>query len=157
MKVRYKITAAFVLLTITVLAGLGYVLWVGVRKQQEKPAEAAVAEEAAAAAEEAPEEFTVMLDKKRATALATLVSVCSSPPLAHGKARPRASADNTQGRFHARSEVGIPFRSAGLINMRRFPYLTGADGDRAAGGGMPKRFRSRRDETTRTASRIGGS
>jgi hypothetical protein len=49
------------------LAGLGYILWTGVRKQQEKPAGK---EEAAAAEEEKPEEFVVMLEKKRATALA---------------------------------------------------------------------------------------
>lgn len=50
-----------------VLAGLGYVLWTGVRKQQEKPA---AKEEGAAPEEAKAEEYVVMLDKKRAGALA---------------------------------------------------------------------------------------
>ena len=56
-----------------VLAGLGYVLWIGVRKQQEKPAEAeegAAVEAAKPEQEEKPEEFAVMLDKEKSTALA---------------------------------------------------------------------------------------
>ncbi len=59
------------LLTIGTLAGLGYVLWIGVQKQEEKTEEAK-AESATQAADEVqpkPEEFTVMLDKERAKAL----------------------------------------------------------------------------------------
>lgn len=57
------------LLTGTVLIGLGYVLWIGFHKQHEKAE--AVAEEAAAASEEAvPGAFTVMIDKERSNALA---------------------------------------------------------------------------------------
>lgn len=55
------------LTTAGVLTGLGYVLWIGVRKQQEKPAAKA---EAAAAEEAKPEEYVVMLEKKKAAALA---------------------------------------------------------------------------------------
>ncbi len=62
------------LITLGVLAGLGFVLWTGVRNQRDKPA---VAEEAAAASadaapaeEETREEFIVMLDQEKATALA---------------------------------------------------------------------------------------
>lgn len=55
------------LITMGVLAGLGYVLWIGMHKQQEKPA----AKVDAAAAEEAkPAEYVVMLEKKKAAALA---------------------------------------------------------------------------------------
>ena len=59
------------LLTVSVLVGLGYVLLIGLTKQQEKVAEAAEAKAAedAAADEEKPEEFTVMLEKKKAAAL----------------------------------------------------------------------------------------
>lgn len=60
-------------ITLGVLAGLGYILWIGVRKQQEKPAaaeEAAAGDAAKPEVEEKPEEFTVMLDKDKATALA---------------------------------------------------------------------------------------
>ena len=57
------------IIAIGVLAGLSYVLWIGVRKQQEKPA-AAPAGEAAAPEEEKPEDFVVKLEKKKAVALA---------------------------------------------------------------------------------------
>ncbi len=57
------------ILTLGFLAGLGYVLMLGVRKQEEKPD--ADGDEATAPAEEAeaPEDFTVMLEKERAAAL----------------------------------------------------------------------------------------
>lgn len=59
------------IITLGVLAGLGYVLWIGVHKQQEKPDEAASAGDATAPAEEEkPQEFVVMLEKKKATSLA---------------------------------------------------------------------------------------
>ena len=59
------------LITAGVLAGLGYVLWLGVHKQQAKPAEAEPAGDAAATAEETtPEEFVVRLEPEQATALA---------------------------------------------------------------------------------------
>jgi hypothetical protein len=59
------------LLPLGALLGLGYVLWVGVRKQEEKPMDPDEADAAPVAAveEEPPEAFTVMLEKKRATAL----------------------------------------------------------------------------------------
>jgi len=56
------------LITVAVLAALGEVLWIGVRKQEEKLANGK--EAAAEPAEEAkPEEYTVMLEKKKARAL----------------------------------------------------------------------------------------
>lgn len=59
------------LLTVSVLAGLGYVLWIGMHKQKEK-LEEAKAEEATKAEEEAapkPADFSVILEKERAKAL----------------------------------------------------------------------------------------
>jgi membrane fusion protein, multidrug efflux system len=61
-----------IILTVTMLAALGYVLWIGVHKQQEKAEEAAEeapAEGAAVEEEEKPEGFVVMLDNERAEAL----------------------------------------------------------------------------------------
>lgn len=59
------------ILTLGMLAGLGYVLWIGVHKQREKADEPAEATDAAAhEEEEKPEEFVVTLDKEQATALA---------------------------------------------------------------------------------------
>ncbi|CAN5885353.1 hypothetical protein BH11VER1_BH11VER1_06010 [soil metagenome] len=59
------------ILTLGMLGALGYVLWVGMHKQQEKADEATEAPEAAAhEEEEGPDEFVVILDKERATALA---------------------------------------------------------------------------------------
>ena len=58
-----------VLLTGTILIGLGYVLWLGVRKQKEKTEDAS-SEAAAPAEESAAEEFVVTIEKKQAGALA---------------------------------------------------------------------------------------
>jgi hypothetical protein len=56
------------LITLAVLAGLGEVLWIGIHKQGEKSADAK--EKTAEPAEEAkPEEYAVMLEKKKARAL----------------------------------------------------------------------------------------
>ncbi len=59
------------LLTVVVLAGLGYVLRMGLQNQEDKAADAKEEEsaKAAEAAEDKPEDFTVMLDKKRANVL----------------------------------------------------------------------------------------
>ena len=58
------------ILPLSVLAGLGFVLWLGVHKQQEKAAANATAEGAAAVAQDPPAEFTVRLGKTMADALA---------------------------------------------------------------------------------------
>ena len=58
------------ILTLSVLAGLGLVLWIGLHKQQEKAAANAAADGAAATEEDQPAEFTVMIGKKKAVALA---------------------------------------------------------------------------------------
>ena len=60
------------LLTVCVVLGLGWTLWIGVRKQKEKPkTEAAAAAEGAPKEEEAkPEDFVVKLDKEKWQALA---------------------------------------------------------------------------------------
>ena len=65
-------------LTLSVFAGLGYVLWIGMHKQQEKSAANPAAEGAAAPAEDPPAEFTVTLDKEMAGALA----IGTAPPRA---------------------------------------------------------------------------
>jgi len=57
-------------LTLGVFAGLGYVLWIGMHKQQEKTADSAAVEDAAAPAENQSAEFTVTLDKEKSAALA---------------------------------------------------------------------------------------
>lgn len=59
------------ILTVGMLAGLGYVLWIGVHKQREKIDEPTEATDATAHEEEdKPEAFVVTLDKEQATALA---------------------------------------------------------------------------------------
>ncbi len=61
-----------ILLTLLVFAGLGWTLWVGMRKQKEKPSieESAPATESAATDKDAaPAEFTVTLEKEKADAL----------------------------------------------------------------------------------------
>ncbi len=58
------------IITLCVFAGLGYVLWMGLRKQQEKPVAEAETATAPAEEEDKPEEFVVMLDKEKAKALA---------------------------------------------------------------------------------------
>lgn len=58
------------LLTLVVLLGLGWTLWIGVRKQREKPASEEAAAEAGAPEEEKPEDFVVNLEKEKWEALA---------------------------------------------------------------------------------------
>ena len=58
------------ILTLSVLAGLGFVLWLGLHKQQLKSIANATAEGAAETEQEGPAEFTVMIAKKKALALA---------------------------------------------------------------------------------------
>ena len=59
------------LLTVSVLAGLGAVLWMGIHKQQDKAAATAGAVSAAAPAEDdPPADFSVRLAKQKAVALA---------------------------------------------------------------------------------------
>ncbi len=62
---------AHFLLTLCVLIGLGWTLWIGVRKQKEKPQseEAAAAEGASKEEEQKPEDFTVTLEKEKWQAL----------------------------------------------------------------------------------------
>lgn len=55
------------LLAVGALAGLGYVLWIGLQKHEVK--EEAKKEEVAAEEEDKPEDFTVVLEKERAKAL----------------------------------------------------------------------------------------
>jgi hypothetical protein len=60
------------ILTFVVLLGLGWTLWIGVRKQKEKPEAEETAHDAgsAAAEEEKPEDFVVKLEKEKWEALA---------------------------------------------------------------------------------------
>ena len=60
------------MLTVFVVLGLGWTLWIGVRKQKEKPKteEAAAAEGAPKEEEAKPEDFVVKLDKEKWQALA---------------------------------------------------------------------------------------
>ncbi|MDB6153164.1 MAG: hypothetical protein JWL90_1617 [Chthoniobacteraceae bacterium] len=60
---------AHFLLTFCVLAALGWTLWVGVRKQKEKPGIEEVAPEEAGKEEEKPEDFVVKLEKEKWAAL----------------------------------------------------------------------------------------
>lgn len=60
-------------LTLAVFAGLGYVLWIGMRKHQVKSAASATTESAAAPADDQPAGATVLLDKDKAEALAIAV------------------------------------------------------------------------------------
>ena len=62
---------AHFLLTLCVVLGLGWTLWIGVRKQKEKPQseEAAAAEGASKEEEQKPEDFTVTLEKEKWQAL----------------------------------------------------------------------------------------
>jgi hypothetical protein len=58
------------IITAVVLLGLGWTLWIGVRKQREKPvAEEAAVPEGAPKEEEKPEEFVVKLEKEKWQAL----------------------------------------------------------------------------------------
>jgi hypothetical protein len=58
------------IITAIVVLGLGWTLWIGVRKQREKPvAEEAAATEGAPKEEEKPEEFVVKLEKEKWQAL----------------------------------------------------------------------------------------
>lgn len=62
--------AANFLLTAAVVLGLGWTLWVGVRKQQEKPeSEEAAAADGTSKQEEQPEDFVVRLEKEKWEAL----------------------------------------------------------------------------------------
>jgi len=59
------------ILTLAVLLGLGWTLWIGVRKQKEKPhEEEAAAEAGKGTEEEKPEDFVVSLEKEKWQALA---------------------------------------------------------------------------------------
>jgi len=57
-------------LTLGLFAGLGYVLWIGMRKHREKPADSAATESVAAPADDQPAEPTVLLERERSEALA---------------------------------------------------------------------------------------
>ena len=58
------------ILTVCVVMGLGWTLWIGVRKQKEKPkTEEAAAAEGAPKEEEKPEDFVVTLEKEKWQAL----------------------------------------------------------------------------------------
>ena len=57
------------LVTSAVVVALGWTLWIGVRKQREKPATEVAADGVPKEAEEKPEDFTVKLDKEKWQAL----------------------------------------------------------------------------------------
>ena len=60
---------AHFILTVGVILGLGWTLWIGVRKQKEKPAAEEAAEGAAHEEEAKPEDFVVILEKEKWQAL----------------------------------------------------------------------------------------